>query len=266
MGRLVEVRGGRVQLRPGDLERFELIVASFPHPEPWEPGRWLREAPGRLWLELVTQLLVVGGRRPVEAMWGNGELLLLSLDRVLVAASESPEHAQRTVHELLARNGVRYAGSSASVPSVKAVQVVDAALSPVLVRGGVFRLRELLLPLLPGPPEWGAEARGREREARLLLIRHVRGFGMKSAGDFLNHLGASQNLIAFDSRIQTLLTAGFGLPAEELRRLVSRPAPYEELERPFVEEVCPRLGMSPALLDELLFANSDAARRLLVGR
>ncbi len=253
---------GRVLLEPGDLERFELLAARFPRPAPWPPGRWLQEEPERLWLEFVTQLLVVGGRRPVDEMWRTGRINSLSLGTILEQAATGRAVAERYVHDVLAASGVRYAILSTAAPAAKAVYVVSAACSPSLVRDGVFRLREALLPLLPDPPEWSPAARQREQAARLALIRLVRGFGMKSASDFLNHIGASQNLLAFDSRIQTLLASSFGLGGE-VRRLVSRPGTYEALERPFVEEVCPHLAMSPAVLDELLFANSEAARRLL---
>ncbi len=254
---------GRVLLEPDDLERFELLAAHFPRPVPWPPGRWLEEEPDRLWLELVAQLLVVGGRQPVEEMWRGGRIHALALGTILELAMAERATAEQYVHEVLAASGVRYASPSAAAPAAKAVYVVAAACSPSLVRDGVFRLHEVLLPFLPEPPEWSPAGRERDRAARLELIRLVHGFGMKSASDYLNHIGASQNLLAFDSRIQTLLSSRFGLGGE-VRRLVSRPGTYEALERPFVEEVCPHLGMSPAVLDELLFDNSEAARRLLV--
>ncbi|MDP9381279.1 MAG: hypothetical protein M3Q29_14250 [Chloroflexota bacterium] len=259
----MRVLEGRVVLQPGDLARFSLITERFPLPAPWTPGRWLTESRDRLWLELVTQLAVVGGRRSAERMWESGDIGLLRLDVLIPLARTDMLSAQWHVHGILAANGVRYASANAPAPSVKARQIVQAACSPKLVQEGVFRLREMLHPLLPGPPEWSNASRERERAARAKLVSVVSGFGMKSASDYLNHLGASQNLIAFDSRIQSLLRDGFGLDEGIQRRYVSQPSRYEELERPFVEEVCPHLGMPPAVLDEMLFANSHAARRVL---
>lgn len=261
-----DARTGRVELDHGDMERFVAIADTFPAPQPWPAGRWLSEEPGRLWLELVAQLCVVGGRRPVERMWENGEMEHLALPAVRPLALDDPRRAEEYAHEILARNGVRYAAPRAAEPSSKARQIVSASLSPVLVSGGVFRLRALLRPVLGGPPEWGHGGCGREREARALLARHVAGFGMKSAGDYLNHVGAAVNLLAFDSRIQTVLRDCFGMDERTLGRSVSHPVRYEALERPFVEEVCPRLGMPPAVLDELLFANAETIRRSCAGR
>lgn len=258
----MRVAKGRVDLDPGDLARFGLVAASFPPPEPVPPGRWLHESPDRLWLELVTQLCVIGGRRPLDAMWQNGEITLLALDRLLTIERRGRDTAYWYAHELLARNGVRYVSTGASTPSVKARQIVDAAVSPLLVRDGTFLLDEILAPHLSQPPDWSEASRQRERAARLALARVVAGFGMKSASDFLKHLGAAQNLIAFDSRIQSVLRDLFGLSEADQRRLVGHTARYEALERPFVEEVCPHIDLSPALLDALLFTNAREARRL----
>lgn len=254
---------GGVFLDPGDLARFRLLREAFPAPEPSHPGRWLSESPDQLWLELVTQLAVAGGRRPVQRMWENGEIHQLALRPLLDLISGSSAAAVARVHSVLARNGVRYASTSSSAPSRKAVQIVAAACSTDLVRDGEFRLQDLLLPGLPETPAWSPESRNRERRARSVLIQVVDGFGMKSASDYLNHIGASLNLLAFDSRIQTLLRDGFGLSDEVQRRYVARPRLYEQLERPFVEEVCPDLRLCPAELDALMFHNSEPARRLL---
>ena len=258
----MRVAQGRVDLDPGDQACFALIAATFPRPEPVPPGRWLHESPDRLWLELVTQLCVIGGRRPLDAMWQSGEITLLALDRLLTIERRGRDTAYWYAHELLARNGVRYVSAAASTPAVKARQIVDAAVSPELVRDGTFLLHEILAPHLSQPPDWSDASRQRERVARLTLVRVVAGFGMKSASDFLKHLGAAQNLIAFDSRIQSVLRDLFGLSEADQRRLVGHTARYETLERPFVEEVCPHLDLSPALLDALLFTNAREARRL----
>ncbi|MDP9352169.1 MAG: hypothetical protein M3P51_11580 [Chloroflexota bacterium] len=258
----MRAEGERIVLDPGDLDRFQHLAASLPVPEPYAPGRWLEEEPEGLWLELVSQLLVVGGRMPIERMRDNGEIELLSLPKVLSRAAAGKQEAERHVHGVLARNGVRYV-SDASGVSRKARQVVAAALSPALVRGGKFQLHDLLLPCLPEPPTWSRGSRQRERAARHLLVRSVEGFGMKSASDFLNHLGASQNLLAFDSRLQTVLRDGFGLDHSVQRRFVSHPQRYEALEGPLVDEVCPRLGVCPAVLYELMFRIWQQARDLL---
>lgn len=255
--------GARVELEEGDLPRFRLIVERFGRPEPWPPGRWRALDPATLWLELVAQLLVVGGRRPVERMRASGAFRALALDALLPRALSDPDAASREVHAVLARHGVRYASPEATEPSQKARWIVAAALSPALVRDGGFALPTLLAERLPEAPAWGEANRERERGARRLLVRLVPGFGPKSASDFLNHVGAALNLLAFDSRIQGLLRDGFGLTAGELRRLVGTLERYEALERPFVEEACPALGIPPAVLDELLFGNAAAAERLL---
>ncbi len=257
---------GQVLLDPGDLHRFKLISANFPVPELPPAGRWLVESPDQLWLEFVAQITAIGGRRPVDRMWENGDIRLLSINSIHgVIKEEDRPSAELWVHRILSRNGVRYCSPAALVPSTKAKQIVEAACSPILVRDGTFLIRELLSPLLPSAPTWDESSRKSERAARRRLVRGISGVGMKSASDYLNHIGASLNLIAFDSRILTLLRSCFGL-GNEVWRYIGSLGRYEELERPFVEEVCPYLGMSPASLDQLLFAYSEPARRLLSGR
>lgn len=205
---------------------------------------WREISSEELWLELVIQFAVIGGRAPVERMRANGILHELGFEQVHTAALISTDEARWRIHRLLAINGVRYAGVQADVPCGKAHWIVSAALTPELVGSGGFQLGARLAETLPGEPWWTEESRERERQARRWLVRVVDGIGMKSASDLVGRIGASVNLLAFDSRILTLLRRCFG-PGPEVARYVDSIRSYEALERPFVEDVCPTVGLHP---------------------
>ncbi len=122
---------GQVLLDPGDLHRFKLISANFPVPELPPASRWLVESPDQLWLEFVAQITAIGGRRPVDRMWENGDIRLLSINSIHgVIKEEDRPSAELWVHRILSRNGVRYCSADALVPSTRHCQLNRQSCGP----------------------------------------------------------------------------------------------------------------------------------------
>jgi len=153
------------------------------------------------------------------------------------------------VNKILAKAGVRYV--SKGKISKKASWIVDNFLNSKIVREG----KVVLLERMSGSLDKLQFKSSRERElaAREFIVNHVKGFGLKSASDFLIELGYAKTLIPFDIRELEFINRVLK-PNISVDNLSS--GIYWLLEESF-QMLQEKIGISPSRFDRIIFQHKD---------
>jgi len=96
-------------------------------------------------------------------------------------------------------------------------------------------------------------SRERELAAREFIVNHVKGFGLKSASDFLITLGYAKTLIPFDIRELEFINKVLkpNISVDNLS-----PGIYWLLEESF-QVLQEKIGISPSRFDRIIFQHKD---------
>lgn len=199
-------------------------------------GKWQKLSDAELWAAVLGQIAVVGGEK-------SGHLLKVeiadNLDDWYQSLKESATTSARlkSIHRTLRKAGVRY--------------VTDSAESCRKSQSASHNFE--LLEAYGGPTQYFRALSGVPEEAwRIGIVSdEMQYIRSKGARDLLIGLGLAENVIALDSRLQTVLKkTGISVPSD----LASNRGKYKSLERELLEKVCKPCSISGAHFDRILFS------------
>ena len=226
-----------LQLLSQIVKRYEMKT-SFP-----EEGNFKECSDDEIWQMIVEQIAVIGKARGVKI--DRRKISLKTLHPLEHDLGALLSH----VNEVLAKAGARYV--SRGKISKKAHWIADNFLNPEIVQDGKVVLLERMNEFLRSRRM--EDQRKREIAAREFIVDNLKGFGLKSASDFLIELGYAITLIPFDVRELDLINKVLkpNIP-------ISSPSSgiYLLLEESF-QGVQEKIGVSPSRLDRIIFQNKD---------
>jgi len=201
-------------------------------------SKWQSLSDNDVWLNVVAQVMVVGGSKPFEKFKNNENLKnQIAFENLLQIADQ--ELVKKTINHVLRVVGTRYASRDLS----------KCAKSRALAYNFNF-----LRKFDGGPKGFLKQISEIENEKQRIdyVKENLRYIQNKGARDFLMELGIVRNSIAIDSRIQTILNKmGIEIPLNSL----GDPALYEKIQTELLEKVCKPLNLSGIEFDRLLYQN-----------
>ncbi len=209
------------------LERHKAYI------RPPTPNNWRNLTDGQLWVTVLAQIAVVGSASSGTALIQSTvdpEGWYIALSRL------TPQSQIRNLHKALRTAGVRYVAKT--IEKSKKTQAAAENFS--------------FLCSVGGPKQYFSEVAKvpNERWRIAVVANDLAYIKNKGARDLLIGLGQVQNAIALDTRIQSVLKyCGMSLPKD----LATNKAKYMRLEAELLESVCPRVGITGAHLDRILF-------------
>lgn len=219
----------------------DAVLAERPHAIVPSLDRWSTMDDELLWRQVVSQVAVIGGVRPWDALrdvWESDGISWAELTRA--SATTDDEVAER-FHVLFARFGIRYVGDGQR-PAKKAIACARNRRS--ILRAG-------------GPTAWVARIAAMPDELARIdrVARDLNQVGEKGARDLLMDCGLCRKTIALDVRVMNILRAA-GLT--DVDKAPPTRAAYEELEAEIVGQVARPLGFEPVTVDRVMFQRHDA--------
>lgn len=220
--------------------KLQRVVNRFRNDVPApEFGKWKEKSDAELWRAVLVQIAVVGKAKSGEDLYDE---LATDLDdwyrQLLMASGES---RLKAIHKRLRNASVRYVMSNSKECRKSKAAVYNFEL--IQSYGGPKRYFSKIAEV---PEEaWRVSIVSDEME----FIRN------KGARDMLNGLGIVRDAIAFDSRLQKVLShLGAVLPND----LAMNRRKYKALQKELIDKVCLPCGISGGHLDQILFLKADA--------
>jgi thermostable 8-oxoguanine DNA glycosylase len=236
----------RANLKISDrhVNRFQLIKKKFfRYTEIPKPDNWKKLNGNEIWLDLIGQVMVVGGADAADRFHDSPKLKRrVSFYRLKQFKNE--RDLKNEVNTVLREAGTRYASKSVSkCRKTRAIAHNFKVLAGYKngAKGLLKRIKEFRGP------------HATERRVRYLMkiFMYIKS---KSARDFLMQKGMVTDAIALDIRIQNILKkTGINIP----KGFESRPALYDEIERILLSSLCEPLKMKGVEFDRMLFQNYD---------
>lgn len=232
-------------LEQKDLRLLSRIVRRFEKETIFpENGYFKRCSDEEIWKMIIEQIAVIGKAEPAERI----EKKKVSL-RALGILKHDRRKLLSLVNKVLARAGVRYV--SKRKISKKARWIVDNFLNSEIVQEGKVVLLERMDAFLS--KHRFKSSRERELAAREFIVNNVKGFGLKSASDFLIELGYAKTLIPFDIRELEFINKVLK-PNISINNL--SPGIYLLLEESF-QVLQEKIGVPPSRFDRIVFQHKD---------
>lgn len=214
-------------------ERYFGLTQQYFRPKNW----WKRTSSEKLWIELVGQICIIGRSVPWDSLKASPDINRISIVSLSqVYEKEGRGGLVRHIHTILAKHGVRYVSKN-KAKSRKAEQITDAFLNPTVVKNQEL----ILLSKLEGTPD-----------PRHALRTAVKGVGLKSASDYLIETGFSDDYMALDVRVMTILKKWQknGL----FQDLTISPKSYIQIEAR-LRKAASRAGLTLGELDRIIYRN-----------
>lgn len=229
------------------LRTFRRIRAAFPE-KPGLPGTgaWRRKSDNDIWLQVISQIVVVGRAAPASLLYEPSIGRRIAWARV---RRTSESEAAQTIWQVLREIKARYAGKNRRSCRKTAALVRNLAFLKTYPHGPKGFLRDV------------ATLKGTSHEKIAFVADRLSYIKNKGARDFLTTgFGLIKDHIALDTRVRGVIAAvGISIPA----RALSDPTLYQKAERELVDRVCRPLRMSGAEFDQLLFNHSREIKTLL---
>jgi thermostable 8-oxoguanine DNA glycosylase len=232
-------------LEKKDVELIQEIYRQFPETKFPEINNFKKCTDEELWQKIIGQIIVIGKDSPYEKV-DKQKLSLKSLNKFVETQSNLPFY----INSILLEASVRYVGSEKISP--KANWISDNFSNPKIVKNEKVVLLDNMKDLLKENKI--NEDRELEKLAREFIMKDAKGFGLKSASDFLIEIGFAKTLIAFDVRvlefINQILKPNIPLSQRDLG-----PGTYLLLEESFQSLL--KVGISPSKFDRIIFQNKN---------
>lgn len=231
-----------------DSARFGELVRQFSKDLNVRPDGWWKTAsPSALWKCFLLQILVTqstGGDKEAAFVEGQACRVAFMEGLDVLVTRRGERGAMDAVAEALRSAGLRMA-------TKKANWIVTNYLDQAIVRRPAgFVLLDRLAALDPiGLPS--QERVEREMRGRTVVRTAVKGFGSKSASDYLLEIGWANSLVAFDIRVMKCVRR-LGVPLS-VQEVQGDSGLYGELERFLRDHVCPAYGITPKVLDRMFY-------------
>jgi len=188
---------------------------------------WQRQDNEGLWMQVVGQVVVVGGSRPAEKIGAAWETLGIGYSD-LVGLSDAK--ARRMIHKQFRRFGVRWVGDKPGKKSescVRNLRVLEEAGGPRAFFKQVAAIRG-------------------DTERIDFVMRSLSHMGAKSARDLLMNTGLLRNSIALDTRVVGALRDAGVVRGDAVAR-------YDEVEQAVIDNVAVPLGVEPVVVDRAIY-------------
>lgn len=231
------------------LKAFRQIKERFGVLRLDSPSKWRKFSNDKIWIRIVSQVVVVGRAEPAEQLWEKGIRRRIGWKQVTAISRLTAEEA---IWRVLRDIGTRYCSEKGPRHDRK-----TAALMSNL---------EYLRNQANGPR--GFLKAVAKHDGSLNKVHFVKGnlsyIKDKGARDLLmSGFAMVKDCIAFDTRILKLIKRiGIRIPPG----VPAKTNAYEEFEKHLIEGVCRPLKISGAQFDQLLFRNYDAIMRMLDNR
>ena len=220
-------------------KKLQQAVFQFQNEVPApEFGNWKEKSDAELWRAVLIQIAVVGKAKAGEDLYGELAADLDDWYRQLLMASG--EARLKAIHKRLRNASVRYVTLESKECRKSKAAVYNFEL--IQSYGGPKRYFSQIAEV---PVEaWRVSIVSDEME----FIRN------KGARDMLNGLGIVRDAIAFDSRLQKVLShMGAVLPND----LAMNRRKYKALQEELIDKVCVPCGISGGHLDQILFLKAN---------
>lgn len=211
------------------LSRIEVIPKE---------NNWKQKTNDELWLDIFTQVVVVGKSSPAEKLKENKYKQMIAYEKLKTINNDN--NVSTIINEVLRSIGARYASKD----------IARCSKTKALVHN-----LELFKSYPNGPKDFfnyleGITDDDYERKRIEYVINHLKYVKNKSARDLLMELGLVRNTIALDVRVVNILRhIGIDIPKgyENNTKL------YAEIEKDIIEKICVPLKLEGVQLDRLLY-------------
>lgn len=230
-----------LQIDNEKLQKFEMMKNRFLEKTviPKE-NNWKMKSNNEIWLEIVSQVMVVGNSTPHTKFMQRIDLQNdISYDSLLKLASE--EEVSKRINSVLLAVGTRYASKELSKSTKTRCLVHNFNEFKGYINGNLGFLNKL--------------TKISNDKLRIdYIMKNLRYLKNKGARDFLMEQGIVKNAIAFDIRVQNILQE---MDIQLPKGFAGNPKIYATIEKELLEKVCEPLGISGVMFDRMLYQNYE---------
>jgi hypothetical protein len=241
---MLDISEGHIK-KFGKIKEDFLLKTKVP-----EENNWKLRTDNDIWLDVITQIMVVGGSASVDRFNKNEELKHnISYEKLVLMEDE--EEIRKIINYTLREVKTRYASYDINkCKKTKALVFNFGVLKDK--ENGPMCLLEKLSKL---------QGTGSDSKKVNYLINNFSYLKSKSARDFLMELGLVKDTIALDTRVRkTLGYVGVDVP----EKFISNPKLYNQTERDILDKICKPLGLSGVQFDRMLYQNYEEIMKTMI--
>jgi len=225
------------------VKEMHLQTTYVPKPDDWK--QWSNND---IWLQLVEQVIVVGGSSPADKFASDPKLRkIVSYNRLSRIKDEN--RLKKDLHHVLRSIGARYCSKS-----LKKCRKTKALAHNFKVLRGWKGGPKALLGRISNLK--GSNESKRKIKYVMKIFEFVKS---KGARDFLMELGLVSDAIALDVRLQNVLKkVGIRIP----KGLENNSKLYDNTERELLSKVCKPLKLTGVQFDRMIYQNYDEIKKI----
>ena len=230
-----------LNISKNQTEKFKEIKKKFlSNTKIPRENRWKKMSNNDIWLDLVTQVIVVGNSAPFYRFYEDEKLQgEISYEKLIRINSEG--ELKKKINKVLRAVGTRYASSNYSKCKKTAALVHNLMVLKKYKEGPKGLIEEL-------------SCKNEDITKIKYFMNNFKYIGSKSARDYLMGLGLVKNTVALDVRIQNIFNKiGIKLP----KGFENNPKIYDEIEKDILTKICQPLGLDGIQFDRMLYQNYD---------
>lgn len=230
-----------LEINEEHLRKFEEIkLKFFSKTKVPADNNWKLSTNDEIWLQLITQVMVVGNSGPADKFNKDTELKNQVAYEKLILIED--DELKIKINHVLRKVGTRYASSDISKCRKTNALVYNLKILKTFKDG----LKDFLKRISE------IEVQNADKEKVRFLINNFKYIKSKGARDFLMELGIVKNAIALDVRVQEILTkVGINIP----KGFENNPKLYDEIEKDILTKICTPLGLLGVQFDRMLYQN-----------
>lgn len=191
-----------------------------------------------IWQNVVTQVMVVGGSRPVEERFKKSKELQDRISYSTLKQFSTEQERLHVINSVLRNAGIRYA--SKNISKCRKTNAIEHNFQVVGQEGGPRAFMERI-----------SRIEG-DRQRIGYVMRNLDYFKSKSTRDFLMEHGFVQEALALDTRVMNILDK-LGVKVDS--RIRTNEKIYAEVEQRILSMLCKPLGMKGIEFDRMLYQN-----------
>lgn len=237
-----------MRITPQHINKFkEIKRLFFSRTEVPKPNYWKGWSNNAIWLQLIRQVIVVGGSGPADE-FNNRSALKKIVSYNALSKLENEKEIKRLINSVLCEIGARYA--SKNITKCRKTQALAHNLKILKgFRGGPKGLLKKVA---------GFTGRNETRRKIKYFMKIFHFVKSKSSRDFLMALGLIKDAIALDIRVQNILKkVGVRVP----KGLVGNSEIYDEAEKELLNRLCKPLRLSGVQFDRMIYQNYDKIKK-----